>query len=175
MRRYKDGEPRYPVPDGAHVLVCVDLGKRKVGLSVWHCGLEGPVHASTVCCDAGPRAMAARIMDEAVCFYFPGVPVIWVCEWPVKRPTQRIKHEDIQALWDVADALEKYEGVVWAEKYRPGEWKGNVTKGAHHRRLRAALEEDERLLCPGFAEHDAWDAIGIGLFALARTGRGGVV
>ena len=51
-----------------------------------------------------------------------------------------------------------------------GEWKGSVPKSVTKRRAERTLREDE-LGAVGPANHHAWDAIGLGLFALGRLKR----
>ena len=169
MRRYRLRDPKYTPPDAAHQLVAVDLGKRKVGVAVFDVAVDGKAtltKACTVKCDDGPEAMALAI--------FAAAPdkAYWVAEWPMKYKDKRLYHEAIEDLQAVGDALERLI-LGWDEKYRPGEWKGNVPKPAHHRRIRKALTENELAIMPELTEHDAWDAAGIGLFATVRTKRGG--
>lgn len=61
-------------------------------------------------------------------------------------------------------------------RLKPYEWKGGLTKERHHPRILDALKPAERNLIPRLAEyklHNVIDAIGIGLYALGRTTRGG--
>lgn len=177
-RRYSLREPKYDAPQGTHYLVAVDLGKRKVGAAVFWVDPANDVtllvRAATVLEDDGPHAMATAIYDVAPDEDVSEAGVYWVCEWPMKYADKRKYHEAIEDLHAVGDAM----GMLirgWDERYRPGEWKGNVPKRAHHKRLSRALRDEERAVAPNANEHDAWDAIGIGLFALARTKRGGVL
>jgi hypothetical protein len=168
-RRYGFGEPRYLAPDLPHYLVAVDLGKRKVGVAVfWITDEEAElVQAETVL----GSPMADKVY-ASVSGLYEEAPVLWVCEWPMKYGDRRKYHKDIESLYAVGNDLEALVGG-WDEKYRPGEWKGNAPKHAHHKRLRRALKPDELETAPPDHEHDAWDAIGIGLFATNRTKRGG--
>lgn len=169
FRRYGFGEFRYPAPDLPHYLVAVDLGKRKVGLSIFWVadGKAELAQAETV---LGPP-MALNVYRAAAGLY-EEAPVLWVCEWPMKYGDRRKYHDDIDALYAVGNDLDALiDG--WDEKYRPGEWKGNAPKYAHHKRLRRVLTQEELEYAPPEDEHDAWDAIGIGLFATNRTKRGG--
>jgi hypothetical protein len=170
FRRYAYGKPRYPAPDLPHYLVAVDLGKRKAGVAIFWCDYANDmvllVNAATV----HGQPMAGAIFDYVE--VDEDAPVYWVCEWPMKYGDRRKYHKDIDALLQVGDALDRLiEG--WEEKYRPGEWKGNAPKSAHHRRIREALRAEEMAIAPHTNDHDAWDAIGIGLFATNRTKRGG--
>ena len=94
---------------------------------------------------------------------------IWVCEWPMKYDHARVKHKDIGTLQEVG-----YAFGPWDEKYLPGQWKGNVPKKPHHKRILRVLD-DEELGNMADSNHDTLDAVGIGLFALGRTKRGGVL
>lgn len=172
--------PKYPQPDIDHYLVAVDLGKSKVGLAVWYVPMAAPprlVRAGTLLELGGPDAVAQRVRHAAVDWAWahayqngrPDAKTSWVCEWPKKYPDKRAYHESIDALHAVGKALGRLVGK-WSEKYLPGQWKGNVPKPAHHRRLRKLNLENT----PPESEHDAWDAIGIGAFALGLTRRGGV-
>ena len=116
--------------------------------------------------------MAKKV--HAVLSVGPDAKVRWVAEWPMKYKDKRLYHEAIESLHDVGNELDRII-MGWDEKYRPGEWKGNVPKKPHHARILAALRPEEIAVMPPVAEHDAWDAAGIGLYATARTKRGGVV
>lgn len=62
----------------------------------------------------------------------------------------------------------------------PATWKGQVPKPIHHERLQRLLSDAElqhiqrdMAPIPASLQHNLWDAIGLGLYALGRTGRGG--
>jgi hypothetical protein len=171
--RYKLREPKYDAPTTPHYLVSVDLGKRKVGVGLaWvDPGADKVlvVKAETVTCGGGARAMAHAVVSSVA---VEG-DVYWVCEWPMKYDDKRLYHDALDELYAVGNEIEMLIRG-WDEKYRPGEWKGNVPKAAHHRRLAASLRPEELEVMPPLKEHDAWDAAGICLFATARTKRGGV-
>jgi hypothetical protein len=171
--RYGLRGPKYPVPDGEHLIVAVDLGKHKLGVAIGT--PEKLLYAGTVFHKGPPGEVAQEVRERVkreewlVSPYADGHPLIWVCEWPMKYPTKRKFHKDLEALHDVGRAIGE-----WDEKYLPGEWKGNVTKQAHHNRIWRALTPEELAVMPSPGEHDAWDAAGIYLFAAGRTRRGGV-
>ena len=169
FRRYTSRALKYIAPKRGHSLVAVDLGKRKVGVAVFWVedGQATLAKACTVLCDGGPEAMALAVLAVAP------RDAHWVAEWPMKYKDKSLYHDAIESLHAVGEAIDKRIGG-WDEKYRPGEWKGNVPKGPHHKRIARALTDEELALMPGAEEHDAWDAAGIGLFAVARTKRGGV-
>lgn len=176
-RRYRLREPKYDAPEGTHYLVSVDLGKRKVGVAVFWVDPANEmvllVNAQTIRNDNGANAIASDIYRAGPAEDASEHGVYWVCEWPMKYDDKRRYHEAIEDLQAVGDAV---SSIIrgWDERYRPGEWKGNVPKAAHHKRLKRALRAEELEVAPPVTEHDAWDAIGIGLFATARTKRGGV-
>lgn len=168
-------------------LAAIDLGKTKVGWSLWYVDgdeVRALVGRGTVRAPgrSPPRNVASRVR-EAVCGALNNHPLLgrhnnfleWVCEWPMKYPDKTKYHKDLDALYAVGDSMEA-AGAVWSVKYRPGAWKGNVPKAIHHRRLATALHWHlvQHPIVP-FSEHDTWDAIGIGAFHLGLTKRGGVV
>lgn len=164
-----------PLPRGHYALWAVDLGKRKLGCAVFLVD-DDPrqgrlLWARTVRSKARVAGGVALSIEKVLWQHTPvGVDVRKVCEWPRKYRTARIYHKDIDSLLDVGRAL-----GPWFARLSPHAWKGNVPKAVHHRRVRAALAVEELSAAPALvpATHDAWDAIGIGLFALGRTRRGG--
>ena len=93
-------------------------------------------------------------------------------EIPQKYRSARLYHRDLDRLSRFADLT-----GPWALQVYPREWKGGVgsthtTKEPHHKRIRAALCSTE----PPVTDlgPDAMDAIGIGLYALGRVGKGGI-
>jgi hypothetical protein len=170
FRRYGLNKPRYLVPVVPHYLVAIDLGKRKAGVAVFRVEPDRDYSVMVACATVTSNKLAQAVVDYVQ--IDDDLPVRWVCEWPMKYDDKRLYHEAIEDLQAVGNALEDLVGG-WSDKYRPGEWKGHVPKRVHHRRVNKALRPAELALMPAVAEHDAWDAAGIGLFALARTKRGG--
>lgn len=163
------------------LLVSWDLGKRKLGAGLWLLSPAGAtlLTAGTIVTRDPPVGWRpANTAEQALATVkvwatLEGHAYLWknrrqVCEWPQCYRDQPKYHADIKKLQAVGKALGPMQG-----KYTPRAWKGNVPKDTHHDRVRAALSVPElkRLLDDG---HDALDAVGIGLFATARTGRGGV-
>jgi hypothetical protein len=179
-RRYKLGQPRYPDAHSVDMLVAVDLGKTKVGVAVFNGRLvryNNQLEAAfTVNAPRGstPAEVAGLVVSETAKHVMPWWSTAWVCEWPMKYDHKRKQHKDLDSLHEVGYALAQLNGG-WVETYLPGEWKGNVPKPAHHRRIERALKPHELELMPSKTDHDAWDAAGIGLFATARTKRGGTL
>lgn len=127
---------------------------------------------------AGFAAFHNGRLVEAVTLHRPTPAVVrelalrdgkWVRERMHKYGKARAMHADLDAIEDFVRAI----GVRWEDAYRPQRWKGNVPKAIHHGRLRDVLDLAERGVfdCAG---EDGRDAIGIGLFALGRVGRGGM-
>lgn len=65
--------------------------------------------------------------------------------------------------------------VTRARRVYPGQWKGSVPKKIHNARVIGRLAPSEFARIPKLPEsklHNVIDAIGLGLFALGRMGRG---
>ena len=198
MRKYRTKEAKYPQPrTPSHLLVSFDLGKRKVGVAVFLCNEANArlIGAEVVQVegDWSPDKMAIEVhkslspmMSQAF------IPAVLVCEWPKKYATARKFHKDLDSLYDVGHAVVRMLSGTWAETYTPSEWKGNVPKKAHRRRLKRELNMEEMVTLRNHVaqtleitkeeaddylesevSHDLWDAVGIGLFATARTRKGG--
>ena len=203
MRRYGRNSPQYPEKAGPHILVSFDLGKRKVGVAVFLC--SGFSDDTTVSKLIGAEVIHVEgewsedKMSEAIhvslskLLEFTGfMPTAMVCEWPKKYATARKFHKDLDTLHKVGHSIMRRFNTSWAETYTPSEWKGNVPKKAHKRRLvreltlqeKATLqkhvakaanitEEEAQGYLDSEESHDLWDAVGIGLYATARTRKGG--
>lgn len=202
MRKYKGKKPKYPVPTRAdeptpHLLISFDLGKRKVGASVFLYTEESyrligaEVIKSEGTWTANSMATAVHLsLSPMLSASF--LPVSFVCEWPKKYSTARKFHKDLDNLYDVGHAIALKFSMSWAETYTPSEWKGNVPKKAHKKRILRELSLEERVVLTKHVSqamnipkeeaddfldselsHDLWDAVGIGLFAAARTRKGG--
>ena len=199
MKKYTSKEAKYPKPPNApaHLLISFDLGKRKVGVAVFLCDdRESRLIGAEVIKITGKwsaEAMAKEVhksLSPMVSRAF--MPISLVCEWPRKYSTARKFHKDLDDLHNVGHAIVREFSTPWSETYTPSDWKGNVPKNAHKKRLDrelslaeryslqkhvadslgVSLEEAEDFLKSEIS-HDLWDAIGIGLFATARTRKGG--
>jgi hypothetical protein len=166
--------PRQYRRKAAHWLVSVDLGKVKVGVARWWVTPDDAQLAwadTLICSRPEPSNVANAVVLAAMRDVALVTDIVWVCEWPKKYPTMRSTHKNIDELHAVGEALAYHDRVgPWTRKFSPHEWKGNVPKAAHHDRLREALGP---LDIPA-SEHDTWDAVGIGAFALGLTRRGAV-
>lgn len=98
---------------------------------------------------------------------FSGVYDIYVVgERPQRYATKRASHKNLNALDEVLTRMQCNK--TWT----PRQWKGNVPKSVHHERIQNAV------VLPSWTrrlDHNAMDAIALGLFALGITNRGGVV
>jgi len=175
---------QYRGPRKEHQVFAVDLGKHKIGIStgIVRDGRESAVLVDAVTLQHPKRGRATP--DEVADMVLDWVEantkcdkVVFVAEWPMKYKNRRDLHADIDSLLAVGAALHR-KGVRWRKKWYPAQWKGNVPKVPHHRRLRKALTDREtarlKQLHPQGLGHDALDALGIFLFAVGRTKRGGV-
>ena len=166
-------------PPGPYTIY-VDLGKWKLGWAIFSDTTKELVVAGTyrhvrpTNREHRPRDVAQGFVAHVVEHWPEDAPGSWVVEWPKLYSHKRKEHQDIQTLLDVGHQIEALLGRP-ARKYAPSTWKGNVPKPPHHKRLRRELAneayQDGRLRDNN---HDTWDAVGIGLFHLGRTGRGGV-
>ncbi len=202
MRKYKGKKPKYPVPTRVdeptpHLLISFDLGKRKVGASVFLytdntytlIGAEVIKSEGKWTAEGMANAVHSSLSPMLSTSF---IPASFVCEWPKKYSTARKFHKDLDNLYDVGHAIAVKFNMAWSETYTPSEWKGNVPKKAHKKRILRELSLEERVILTKHVaqamsitkeeaddfldselSHDLWDAVGIGLFAAARTRKGG--
>lgn len=96
--------------------------------------------------------------------------MLWV-EVPVLYPKKRKTHYQVKRLLELANALKKAAGGVGVV---PSAWKAQIPKGVHKSRILGNLAPAEFIRIVSPEDHNTIDAIGIGLWALGRSGRGGV-
>ena len=202
MRNYRGKKPKYTLPTSAgtpttHLLISFDLGKRKVGAAVFLYTEESYKLVGAEVIKVEGEWTADKMAGEVHKSLSPMLstsflPASFVCEWPKKYSTARKFHKDLDTLYDVGHAIAIKFNMSWAETYTPSDWKGNVPKKAHKKRILRELSLSEQVVLTNhvasamdiskeeaedFLEselsHDLWDAIGIGLFAAARTRKGG--
>ncbi len=182
LDRYKICAVRFPqdFPD-ANALLCVDSGARKAGVAWFQWGTSP---------DQGILVAAATIsvktdaeLSEAVHAWAEanakGSNFYSAVEVPKKRPNKRRFHKDLDRLLQfIRDCEEWLDG--WTLRLFPEQWKANVGttlrhggKAPHHRRLRQVLSPEEAQVFDASGV-DGKDAVGIGLYSLGRTGRGGI-
>jgi hypothetical protein len=172
---------QYRAPSQVHWLVTVDTGKRKAGLALWRVTGDDAQLLDAELVVVKGRWAAAR-MAVALLATAQGLiegraaaeaPVIWMVEKPRKLKNMQAAHKDLDALLavleDLAPRVKAATGRV-PKPVWPSKWKGQVPKAAHHPRITRELRPGE----PTSEQKDVLDAIGIGLWATGRTGRGGV-
>lgn len=151
------------------ILLAIDPGKTHFGYSVFKDG-------RLIACGTPENADPVALAGIAIGLYDyykrqPQTRVAVVMEVPQHYlRSRRVKSlEGLVALCAAVDRAVQVQAF-----YQPKMWKGQVPKPAHHRRLGRVLTGVELDLW-GTADHNAKDAIGIGLFHLGRTRKGGVV
>ena len=147
-------------------VVAVDPGKHRCGVAVF---LDGELaFAGTTRTAATPALVASRILEAVRRAVTCPREAIWVVERPVRYARQRESHVNLDALDASIHALRlKVPEAKWVELH-PSEWKGQLPKRVSRDRTRAKLAWGERSAVDPRANHDAWDAISIGLFHLGR-------
>lgn len=183
-----------PIPPDANALVAVDPGRHQ-GFAVFvrepewgfvlrACGLvRGTATAGDVSGLAkelreGTRNAVIRALWG--CGFHPGQSPIAVTELMVWRPEDsRSNPEDLIQVSTVAAAT---VGALSSDPrfLRPEQWKAtvpqNILENRIHRVLvprESAVWNDAQKGFPGSLAHNVLDAVGIGLFATGRMGRGG--
>lgn len=155
-------------------LVAVDPGKRHAGVAYFGHGLL--LAASTV-----RVRRQARLVPEVlrwVGLYTTREPSTWVVEAQQDYPGKGGRKRGLDSLRRQVDRLAAEAGAAglvsaWVAP-KPAEWKGQVPKEVHHRRLVEVLTLGERTRWRHtVGDLDARDAIGLGLWALGRVGQGG--
>ena len=149
-------------------LIAIDPGKSHFGYAVFSYGTliacGTPEHTN-------PTALA-QIAIDLHSFYDRQTEerVTLVMEVPQHYLRTR-RAKSLEGLVALCAAIDR--AVHVGRFYQPKEWKGQVPKPAHHKRLRRVLNSFECSLWDA-VDHNAKDAIGIGLFYLGRTKKGGV-
>lgn len=96
----------------------------------------------------------------------------------IPKFSDQTKGKDPQDLITLAVNAGQWIQVLRAPDVRrvfPSQWKGNVPKAIHNERVLAKLTPAELAVIPKLPAtklHNVIDAIGLGLFALGRMGRG---
>ncbi len=165
--------------------ICIDPGLRCTGLAVLISGLvvcaaaiENPSTAR------GPEAwiaMATAVVDvlnttpalrDEVDHQQPLPVNTIVVEKMVSYPGSPVRVDDLMELVGVTGAIVGMLPTAKTYKsYRPREWKGQVAKPVHNRRVLAKLSPSEQFLLSGTSKalvNNAIDAIGLGLVHVGR-------
>lgn len=149
---------------GAEHLIAVDPAARCFAWAHYHDG---------VLVECG----SAVVQDLPGKFQYPGAQ--WTIETPQNYATFGVAHADLDRLRATVQSIEHHaKGIKGKVTFtKPFSWKGNVPKQIHHRRVHALLTEAEQaLLSPVGSkqyDHNVYDAVALGLWAVGRVGRGG--
>lgn len=94
---------------------------------------------------------------------------IAVIERPQIYRHGKAKTKDVEGLLIASGEIaSQFDQVVW---YHPAMWKGQQSKTAHHKKIRAALTQEELRVLDGRGKEELkhiLDAVGLGLFHLGR-------
>lgn len=96
----------------------------------------------------------------------------WVREKMRKRSKFRVAHKDLDAIERLMKHVARLRGTPWEREIYPFNWKSQIPKPQHHARIEKLLTPDEKVVW-SLLGPDARDAVGIGLFILQRSGKGG--
>lgn len=161
-------------------LVSFDPGLREAGLAVFTNGLLTAAflvrNPNTK--DRGGKAWLA--MGREVAKTLRGViytPDLFVSEIPQvyrEGKSANVSPDDLTNLTGVVGCVIGFLDPSEVKTYVPAEWKGQVPKDIHNKRVITALNADEHWVlyntvkCPASLLHNVVDAIGVGLFELKR-------
>ncbi len=172
---WKSGNALHPKDVASHLLISIDPGKNTCGIAVWGCGADGAELLYACSFSARNTNKEYPVFVEDLWFEFldgyADSPPVFFFEVPQYYAKKRNTFRGVDALMDVINAFRKY-GICTDNLVYPRQWKGNVPKAVHQKRIQAALTPSEMLRISEEGSHDMWDAIGVGLFATGRTGRG---
>lgn len=161
----------------SHLLIAIDPGKRVCGVSVWGCEPRRTIllYACSIRPQGGLSSLPAQVEDLLMEYLegFEDAPPKFIFEVPQYYMKKRATFRGVDALFDVLDCFHKH-GIPVKDYVYPNQWKGNVPKKIHQRRIARALTTTELGNTDPAGTHDMWDAIGIGLYATGRTSRAGI-
>lgn len=170
-------------------LISFDPGLREAGLAVFTDGLLAAAflvrNPNTK--DRGGKAWLAmgQEVDTLLSETVPGLPLrlhlhgsMFVSEIPQvyrEGKSANVSPDDLTNLTGVVGCVIGFLDPVEVKTYVPAEWKGQVPKDIHNKRIKASLSMDEKAIlegvkCPASLLHNVVDAIGVGLFELGRMG-----
>lgn len=165
----------------ARPLTTVDVGKWRCGLGLWDLNRACPgglranflIGAAEVSAGEGWAPPSPVYGTAIACVMWAPYGTRWVAETPQSYPGKQGREGDLDALRGVLDEIERLTGDR-VKRLRPWKWKGNVPKAIHQQRVMEALYEQEAAIVKALPRtRDALDAVGLGLYYLGRTGRGG--
>jgi hypothetical protein len=154
-------------------LVALDLGVHAVGLAIFRDGVL--VHADTVTATRPRPPARAQREAEAIQLAWivaatvgPGKQHALALEIPVERTggKRRARTADLISLGIVGGACLAALRPLRVVPVSPAGWKGTVPKETHQPLIWAALTPAEAATVRG--DHNAVDAVGVGLWALGR-------
>lgn len=164
-------------------LISFDPGLREAGLAVFTNGLltSAFLVRNPNTKDRGGKAWLEMggTVDIIATMAFPtGRVPLFVSEIPQvyrEGKSANVSPDDLTNLTGVVGCVIGFLDPSEVKTYVPAEWKGQVPKDIHNRRIKASLSLDEvRVLdavkCPASLLHNVIDAIGVGLFELGRMG-----
>ena len=151
-------------------LLAVDPGLAKMGVALFDLKTKKLLEAYTIYrTKTGPQRGPEAWIKLAKQLNFKKVSCLAIEKMQVDKRT-RGKVADLFEVTGVVGACSmvasSYGATVTA--YNPRDWKGQLPKRVSHNRIKATLTEKEKKLIHPKATHDAYDAIGIGLFYLER-------
>jgi hypothetical protein len=164
-------------------LVALDSGLREAGVSVFQDGelLHAFLARNPERTARGPGAwlsMAEEVYARVERLFPDAAPHVQVLAMEVPQVyTQDKAHgvnpDDLIQLVGVEGAIAGMLAPVKAVGFTPRQWKGQVPKEIHNKRILAALSPEEKEAieeCPASLLHNVIDSIGVGLFYLGRMG-----
>lgn len=152
--------------------MAIDPGVHFTAWAVFDC------QSATALVLGGGYVKSESVFEVVAPFFEGGHPVRVVIEKPVKYPDKKRTHKDIDRLLVVVKDLQKtFKGAgCEVTTIQPVQWKANTPKTIHQKRIVDALTATEmkKVLWPSkHLCHNVFDALGLGLFATGRLGRGG--
>lgn len=151
-------------------ILAIDPGLRVLGAALFIKGKLAQAHVIKNPCktERGPKAWVA--MANAVITEVGRQVDDCVVELMQLYAKGKAKPDDLMQLYGVAGAIVHASNASYYEGYLPKEWKSNVPKNIHNKRVLEKLEGRELHCLPPDSSflHNAIDAVGIGLFYLGR-------
>ena len=156
--------PSRPPPWSVHL----DPAKRRCGVAVFR---EDRLFSAATLRSPNPAALHRVILDWVWAHTGQPLPdLVWVAEIPMVYERDRAARQNLTALVDLVDAIER-EATEIVRVTPPSQWKGNLTKGATIYRVGKRLHNIERGSMFD-TDEDTFDAVGLGLWFVRRVNRG---